>query len=849
MRMNAKAMILIVTVFLCVLGGVAFIEEEDAVTEYPVTVYYHPNATIVFDGVTVTYPNNAEPYGYGDPITIVATLAAGYSFDHWYGNNITEGEDWSADSSSPYISISGNVVTYTTWCYGEEEYTLYLSGGVTPTYSITFVNRDHDYGSLSTYLISNVPYGAHWSASSKTFTILNSNPFVYSKCTATANAKSGPYQYAFDGWSYTGTGTVTDDMTVTAYFSRSTAEYTVTFASSGNGSVSPSTISHVPYGTAITTSGKTVTINGTTATATPHAATTYYNYYFDSWSGATGTVTGNLTITANFTQAPKNFPVTVYYHPNATIYVDYEEVPQAGWADETAYGGLIHLSATIDEGYTFDYWYGNNITEGEDWRATSGSAGVTVNGQFVTYETYCYGEEEYTLYLTGGTPATYTISFVASPAAYGALSTASVEAEYGDIWSIDGSGFRLNGGVVTWALPNPTSGGYQYAFDGWSRSGSGTITEDTTVTAYFTRSAVTPSDVTYWCNELYNGVVEIAFHYPSGSNTTHVMTMDLCSPLIISEQNVTWYQTGYSLEVSSTYSSSSGAEITATMKYNGTNVGTSAASVGLWSTFILNINTTNGSVVFYPIDRFTDFTTYNVMQTPTTIFTWETPASTTIYEILHTETGTGSHTARFAVVNTSTFLNTFGVVLNDPSINVGAYYPQYEAMMVSLTSFAVLGDSMTVNGFTWQVEGAGISVTYTTDDDGVHHAAASPGISTETRNFTLSNIDIIWDGETAQIVFNNDKFTLDLGGYTSESFSFSGLWYFTATLSEPYTATQTVVTGEWDYLMDIDKNVLLFVFLGILLLAGMFCHLKFKLKWLDGAVVVIALVVAFAIMG
>lgn len=800
------------------IGFVADLEGGDAVTEYPVTVYYHPNATIVFDGVTVTYPNNAEPYGYGDQITITATLATGYTFDHWYGNNITEGEDWTANSSSPDISISGNVVTYTTYCYGEEEYTLYLSGGVTPTYSITFVNNDHDYGSLSTYLISNVPYGAHWTTSSKTFTIINSNPFVYSKCTATANPKSGAYQYAFDGWSYIGSGTVTDDMTVTAYFSRSTAEYTVTFASSGNGSVSPATIPHVPYGTAITASSNTVTINGTTATATPHAATTYYNYYFDSWDDAAGTVTGDLTITANFIQAPKNFPVTVYYHPNATIYADFQEVPQAGWADETAYGGLIHLSAVIDEGYTFDYWYGNNITEGEDWHATSSSEGVTVTGQVVTYETYCYGEEEYTLVLSGGVPTTYTVTFQVSPAGYGSLSSYSVTAEYGDPYSHSGSIFNV-GGTLVLASPAPSDTSYTYAFDEWSTQPSGTVTSDMTVTAYFTRSPVIYEDGTYWTNDNYNGRMDILFKFDSTNNKTHTLDMDLLIGNVNSDQSTTWAASPYSLEVELSYPS---LQVTVTLSWSSLNV-TKTVTMGSWSTFVLTIDTDKGTVMVTPVRTFENFTSFTLYdkQVKTVLDFSDKITGAAVHDVRHTESVNGTNSPTFSVVGTSVFLNTFGVVLYNPTINLYDYFPQYNAIRVNFYSFALYGDSITINGITWPVNGSKITVQYVTDGSDHFLPGVMPNATVQTRTFELTNIYVTYQDGHCYLTFVNDRFTLDLGTYTAgnETISMSGLWYFATMVYEPYTATEKHLS-DWKILPETDSSQMVLIFIAILILAG-----------------------------
>lgn len=91
-----------------------------------------------------------------------------------------------------------------------------------------------------------------------------------------------------------------------------TAKYTVSFGVSpaGYGTVSQASVTNVPHGTVPSSSTNTVTVNGTTVTATPHAQDADYNYAFSSWSGIPGSVTSAVTITANFTRTAR--PLTNY---------------------------------------------------------------------------------------------------------------------------------------------------------------------------------------------------------------------------------------------------------------------------------------------------------------------------------------------------------------------------------------------------------------------------------------------------------------------------------------------------------------------------------------------------------
>ena len=68
------------------------------------------------------------------------------------------------------------------------------------------------------------------------------------------------------------------------------------------GTVSSSSVS-IPYGTTYSVSGGTLSFsNGTKVTATP-ATRTGYTTTLGSWSSTSGTITGNTTITANFSQS------------------------------------------------------------------------------------------------------------------------------------------------------------------------------------------------------------------------------------------------------------------------------------------------------------------------------------------------------------------------------------------------------------------------------------------------------------------------------------------------------------------------------------------------------------------
>jgi len=175
-------------------------------------------------------------------------------------------------------------------------------------------------------------------------------------------AGNAQYSYSFDGWTTAANGggtfyadgetpAVSGDATYYAHFSQSTNTYTVSVAvaPAGYGTVDHASVTSVPYGTNITNSSNTVTINGTTVTATPAAADAQYTYTFDSWGNGSATVTGNLTVTANFTRTTNNYTVAASVSP-----VGAGSVSGTG---TFAYGTDVTLTATpTNRRYRFLRW-------------------------------------------------------------------------------------------------------------------------------------------------------------------------------------------------------------------------------------------------------------------------------------------------------------------------------------------------------------------------------------------------------------------------------------------------------------------------------------------------------------
>jgi hypothetical protein len=195
--------------------------------------------------------------------------------------------------------------------------------------------------------------------------------------------------------------------------------------------------------------------------------------------------------------------------------------------------------------------------------------------------------------------------------------------------------------------------------------------------------------------------------------------------------------------------------------------------------------------------------------------------TTAIYVISHTEHGAGDRPT-FSVTGTRVFLNTYGVVLFDPTINVADYFPQYEAVRLNFYSFALYGDSISLNGYTWPVVDGKVTIQYVNGPDYTHYTPdQDPQGAVQSRTFTLNNVYVTWDGNRASLTFVNDRFTIDVGPYASgdKVVGFGGMWYFTTMLYEPTTVTEKTL-GPWKVLPDVSPSQIILTFMGVLVVAG-----------------------------
>ena len=171
-------------------------------------------------------------------------------------------------------------------------------------FDVTIVSNDIECGYVSESIVEGVPSGTQISISGDKIYIGDT------VITATPSGANAQYTYSFIDFTYDSL-IVSNNLTITANFTKTTNKYTVTIKSnkSAFGTVDgrfQKEVKDVEYGTSITIDGNIIKIGNTVITATANLDSYSYNrhftYSFVDFTGATDTVEGDLTITANFTK-------------------------------------------------------------------------------------------------------------------------------------------------------------------------------------------------------------------------------------------------------------------------------------------------------------------------------------------------------------------------------------------------------------------------------------------------------------------------------------------------------------------------------------------------------------------
>ena len=417
--------------------------------------------------------------------------------------------------------------------------------------TVSFEVDPSGYGTVSQSALS-VPHGSSLSVSGATIS------YGGTSITATPAAQTAQYTYSFDGWyvgntQITNSRTITANTTITARFTRTTRTYTVTIHeyNSSYGTVSPTTIEDVPYGTEIYR-GSSITqlyVGETLVTATPNSSTAQYSYSVSSWredssSGTTITTTGftlegDKDIYVRYTRSTRGYYIYVYARYStsssgtnsgatagitggtATITYGSTDTPTTGSSyvrDYVTYNGGVTLTAEAKTNYVFVGWYSS--TTSTTAVSTSSSYSLRITGttyRYAFFRASTYTVSVYSRYInsSSGTNASATAGVTGGTASltYGSQ-TVTTSGTGAVSLSVP------NNGTVTLsasAINSEDTAITSYVFIGWFTSTSSTTAISTR--EEYSPSAITSSTSYYACFKIAAQVVVIARYRTDGSAT------------------------------------------------------------------------------------------------------------------------------------------------------------------------------------------------------------------------------------------------------------------------------------------------------------------------------------------
>ena len=277
----------------------------------------------------------------------------------------------------------------------------------------------------------------------------------------------------------------------TATVTTAASGYTVTINRNNNdyGTVSASSVTGVTSGTSISASDNVLSVGTTDVTATPNSG-----YKFTSWSGIPGggTVTGNVTVTANF--------ATVTYTNYRTSCCDIEAA--TGLSASVLSGTSVRLTWTAPSPATgiskLQVVDGNGTVKVDNLSANATTADVT---GLTECETYTFKIKS----VGSGSCDTYSTTVDVQP--FSGAKTVTYNYHEG---SGGPASFTTSCGNTTTTLPTPTRTNYR--FDGWYTEASGGTRKGGGGDSY------TP-DATITLHAQWTRVYTVSYDYAGGSGS------------------------------------------------------------------------------------------------------------------------------------------------------------------------------------------------------------------------------------------------------------------------------------------------------------------------------------------
>lgn len=253
--------------------------------------------------------------------------------------------------------------------------------------------------------------------------------------------------------------------------------------------------------------------------------------------------------------------------------------------------------------------------------------------------------------------------------------------------------------------------------------------------------------------------------------------------------------------------------------------GSNTINMGAWSTVALTISPLTDTITAIGVLGFTDFQRYEYTNYAQSM---ELGASGTISSMqLY-----GS-TMKFGIVNTKVFLDNYTLAFINPALNPMQHFPANDLYRVTYDSFALYGDSVTINDRTYEVIGSEVMAVWTVDG------------ATGTGLIPLTGLSVETDGTETTIMWSNGRTLTE--PTVSNVISFGGAWFFE---SDYYTGTEVSETVyDWEPLTwGLDKTQAIIVMLGFMAVGGFTVSRLKSLGWIDYAIMIIAFLTGWVIL-
>ena len=258
-------------------------------------------------------------------------------------------------------------------------------------------------------------------------------------------------------------------------------------------------------------------------------------------------------------------------------------------------------------------------------------------------------------------------------------------------------------------------------------------------------------------------------------------------------------------------------------------------NLGTWLAVQMRIDSLSGRIILTPTNDADLTRTVEPTSYSTILDGVLTPGTLTSFKVETANNG-AMPSMKFQVTDTWVFLNTYNTVMIDPSIEVNDYFPSLTEYRLNFYSFAILGDSMTINGQVCPIDRDNGTITF-------------ENVAGFTFTKKLENFYLTYD-TNVYITFVNDGSEYDLGTVTDEEVSFTGMWYFITGLYDPVTVNETF----WNWNLggfQASAGECLILFLGIIG-AGIVVYTVFgkgKLGFLDWLVIIFAVFIGSCFLG